>query len=87
MEIIVKKPTQEEKEFFNMQPTWGCEVSTFDWFYDAEESCILLEGEVTVTYGANQSVTFGAGDHVTFPKGLQCVWHVKKAVKKHYVFR
>ena len=25
-------------------------------------------------------------DLVVFPKGLSCVWQVKKAVRKHYVF-
>ncbi len=30
-------------------PTWGCEVSTFPWTYDAQETCLLLEGDVTVT--------------------------------------
>ena len=31
-------------------------------------------------------VSFGAGDLVTFPKGLDCTWRVKKAVRKHYFF-
>ena len=30
-------------------PIWGCEVSTFPWTYDAQETCLLLEGDVTVT--------------------------------------
>ena len=30
-------------------PTWGCGVSTFPWSYDEQETCLLLEGDVTVT--------------------------------------
>ena len=30
-------------------PTWGCEVSTFPWTYEEQETCLLLEGDVTVT--------------------------------------
>ena len=30
-------------------PTWGCEVSSFPWSYDASETCLLLEGQVLVT--------------------------------------
>ena len=85
MQIVVKKPTEAEVEAFSMKPTWGCEVSEFNWHYDEREQCILTEGEVTVEY-AGGSVTFGAGDHVTFSAGLSCVWKVTKPVKKNYEF-
>ena len=85
MRITVRKPTETEKEEMSVQPVWSCEVSEFDWFYDAEETCLLVEGEVTVEYEGG-SVSFGAGDLVVFPKGMACVWKVKKAVRKHYVF-
>ena len=86
MNIIVKKPTDAEKAEMQSKPVWGCDVSKFDWHYDQEESCLLIEGQVTVTY-AGGSVRFGAGDFVVFPKGLSCVWDVTKPVKKHYVFK
>ena len=85
MNIIVKKPTAEEKMQMGSMPTWECGVSEFDWHYDSEETCLLVEGEVTVSH-AGGSVSFGAGDYVVFPKGLSCVWKVSKPVKKHYVF-
>ncbi|OJU11969.1 MAG: cupin [Clostridiales bacterium 43-6] len=85
MEIIVKKPSPEEIAQIQKYPTWSCGVSEFDWFYDSQETCLILEGEVTVEYGTG-SVDFGTGDCVIFPKGLSCVWKVKKAVKKHYIF-
>jgi len=85
MSIIVKKPTGAERQAILSQPVWTCEVSEFDWFYDSEETCLLMEGEVTVTYDGG-SVSFGAGDYVVFPKGLSCVWKVSKPVRKHYRF-
>ena len=84
--IKVRKPTESEKADMFTKPTWGCEVSEFDWHYDSEETCLLTQGEVTVSYDGG-SVSFGAGDYVTFPKGLSCVWKVTKAVKKHYIFK
>jgi len=92
MNIIVKKPAEAEKAAMLGKPVWSCGVSEFDWYYDSEETCLLLEGEVTVSYEANGSdragsVSFGAGDYVVFPKGLSCVWRVTKPVKKHYVFK
>ena len=85
MQIIVRKATEAEVAEFSWKPTWGCEVSEFDWFYDERERCILTEGEVTVLYDGG-SVSFGAGDYVVFPEGLSCVWKVTKPVRKHYEF-
>lgn len=86
MKATVKKPTPEERALLEAQPTWSCEVSEFPWSYDMEETCLLLKGQVRVTYDGG-SVSFGAGDMVVFPKGLECVWHVTEPVEKHYMFR
>ncbi len=66
-------------------PIWTKEPSTFDWHYDDKETCLILEGEVTVKTKEG-TIGFGKGDLVTFPKGLDCTWQVKKAVRKHYSF-
>jgi len=86
MEIIVKKPNEAEKTDMQKKPTWECGVSEFDWYYDSEETCLLIEGEVEVSYSGGK-VNIVAGDMVVFPKGLSCVWKVTKAVKKYYVFK
>jgi len=67
-------------------PIWECEPSTFDWHYDQEESCYILAGEVTVKTTTGEEIEIGPGDFVTFPQGLDCVWTVRKAVRKHYQF-
>jgi len=84
--IIVRKPSAEEIETMQQQPTWGCGVSEFDWHYAQEETALIIEGEVTVDYNGG-SVSFGAGDLVVFPQGMHCIWKVTKAVNKHYIFR
>jgi len=38
-------------------PTWGCGVSTFPWTYDEQETCLLLEGDVSV-FAAGLSCTW-----------------------------
>ena len=86
MDIIIRKPTDREIVAMKTKPVWTCEVSEFDWRYDSEETCLIIEGDVTVKYGS-KSVSFAAGDLVVFPQGLSCVWQVKKAVKKHYMFK
>ena len=87
MEILVRKPTEREIEEMKSKPVWTCGVSRFDWFYDSEEICFIIEGEVVVEYGGSKNVTITEGDYVVFPRGLSCVWDVKKPIKKHYEFK
>ena len=89
MSILVTSPCPESKiEELGIQswPIWTCEASSFDWTYDDKETCLLLEGEVTVTPERGQPVKFGAGDLVTFPAGMNCKWDIHQAVRKHFRF-
>lgn len=87
MKIEVKRPAREELENQGVfdWPIWEKEVSRFDWHYDSEEICYLLEGQVDVTTPGGQNVTFSAGDMVRFPAGLSCTWDISTAVKKYFL--
>ena len=67
-------------------PIWTKEASTFPWFYDEQETCYFLEGEVTVTPEGGEPVKIGKGDLVVFPQGMSCTWTIHKDVRKHYRF-
>ncbi len=84
-DVIVRKPTDDEQQSCKSWPIWRCDQSTFDWNYTDQETCLLLEGKVTVTDGTH-SVQFSSGDLVIFPKALECTWNVQEAVVKHYNF-
>ncbi len=84
-DVIVRKPTQQESEICKNWPIWNCQPSTFDWAYTEKETCLILEGKVTVSDGKS-SVSFGPGDLVIFPSDLECTWQVHEPVKKHYNF-
>ncbi|MDX9845818.1 MAG: cupin domain-containing protein [Tenuifilaceae bacterium] len=86
--VVIRKLTDEEiiNKGINNWPIWEKEVSRFDWYYDAEEDCLILEGDVVVETNS-QSYSIKAGDFVTFQKGLSCVWDVKKPIRKHYCFK
>jgi uncharacterized cupin superfamily protein len=84
-DVVVRKPSPDEAERCKNWPIWKCEPSAFDWSYTEKETCLLLEGKVTVSDG-KYSVSFGAGDMVIFPEDLDCTWNVHEAVKKHYNF-
>ena len=68
--VVVKKPSEEETAACKSWPIWQAEPSTFDWEYTQKETCLLLEGKVTVS-DSEDSVTFGAGDMLIFPVNLE----------------
>jgi uncharacterized cupin superfamily protein len=86
MKINVKRPRTDELERNGVLewPIWEKEVSRFEWHYDTNETCYLLEGEVKVTTLDGETVQFGAGDMVQFPAGLSCTWDISVPVRKHY---
>jgi uncharacterized cupin superfamily protein len=85
-EIKVEKISEDElrqKGVFDW-PIWEKEVSRFDWHYDTDEQCYILDGRVRVEPAGGEAVEFGAGDFVWFPEGMDCVWEIKENVRKHY---
>ncbi|MBU0615723.1 MAG: cupin domain-containing protein [Nanoarchaeota archaeon] len=84
--IIVRKPTEKEKEDMEKCGVWDKGVSEFQWEYEIKETCLIISGEVTVTSDSGEAVSFKAGDYVVFPEGLKCTWKITKPVKKYYRF-
>lgn len=86
--VIIEKLSNDEvtKRGIKQWPIWTKEISQFDWYYDSEEECLFLEGDVDVKTPEGV-FNIKAGDFVTFKKRLKCVWVVKKPVRKHYDFK
>jgi uncharacterized cupin superfamily protein len=86
MDIVVRKLSDEEKETLGIYdwPIWRKGVASFEWTYNNEEECYIIEGEAEVETPDGKKYTIGADDFVSFPKGLCCTWHIKKSIRKHY---
>lgn len=87
-DVVVSKPQADQAETCKTWPIWTCQTSRFDWDYTQTETCLVLEGQVTVSDrpDTGESVSFGPGDMVVFPVDLKCVWEVTSPIKKHYSF-
>jgi len=85
--VIIEKYNEFEisKRGITSWPIWEKEVSEFDWYYDTQEQCLFLEGEVVIKT-KDEDFKIKKGDFVIFNKGLRCTWNVIKPVKKHYKF-
>ncbi len=84
-DIIIRKPTEEESAVAKAWPTWSAEASAFDWSYTQQETCLILEGQVTVSDDTG-SVQINPGDYVIFPTDLDCTWKITQPIRKHYSF-
>lgn len=86
-EIIISILSEEtiKQRGIRSWPIWEKEISRFDWQYSGDEECLILEGEVTVET-IKGTYAIKPGDFVTFKKGLECVWDIKKPIRKYYNF-
>ena len=86
--VLVKKLLENEIKKLGIYswPIWEKEISRFDWQYDTDEECLILEGEVEVETSVGK-ILIKSGDFVTFKSGLKCIWDIKKDIKKHYNFK
>jgi uncharacterized protein len=87
MNILIEQLDDEQLKELGVfrWPVWEKEESKFDWYYDSQERCYILEGSVDIITEFEQ-ITLHPGDFVTFPKGLECVWDINSTIRKHYSF-
>ena len=87
MRIEVERPEPDElgEEGVYSWPVWEHEEDKFDWFYDKTENCFIIEGKATIV-SEFENITIKPGDFVIFPAGLECVWDIHSAIRKHYSF-
>ncbi len=87
MKIVIKKLSDDEIKQMSIKswPIWTKEVSAFDWYYDSQEMCLILEGKAIIKTPFEE-VEIKKGDYVVFPVGLKCVWNVTEPIRKHYNF-
>jgi uncharacterized cupin superfamily protein len=78
-------PSEREIENAKSWSTWTKEISEFPWFYDDQETCLILEGEAEVSDEKGNFIFFKAGDMVQFEEGLECVWRIIKPIRKKYI--
>ena len=85
--VIVEKirPDELRARGIDRWPIWTKEPSRFEWTYRGDEQCYIIEGEFTVETDEG-TYAIKPGDFVTFSDGLECVWDIKKPVKKYYHF-
>lgn len=85
--IYVRKPTKEQKELLESQPTWEHDVEEWNAEYDDRtETFLVIQGKASIILEDGTKYDFETGDLVTCKPHTKCVWVVHEYIKKHYIF-
>jgi uncharacterized protein len=66
---------------------WQCSEGSFNWYYDLDETILILEGSILLENDTMSPTRYGPGDVVFFKNGAHAIWHVEGHVRKLAFFR
>ena len=61
---------------------WECSQGKFNWYYDVDETILILEGAIVLESDTMRPTRYGPGDVIFFKDGAHARWHVEGRVKK-----
>jgi hypothetical protein len=61
---------------------WHCTAGKFNWYYDFDETILILEGGIVLENDTMPPTRYGPGDVIFFKDGAHARWHVESHVKK-----
>jgi uncharacterized cupin superfamily protein len=61
---------------------WHCTEGRFNWYYDFDETILILEGSIVLESDTMLPTRYGPGEVVFFRNGAHARWHVEGHVKK-----
>ena len=61
---------------------WHCTAGKFNWYYDFDETILVLEGSIVLESDTMPARRYGPGDVIFFKDGAHARWHIESHVKK-----
>lgn len=61
---------------------WECSEGKFHWYYDIDETILILEGSIVLESDTMPPTRYGPGDVILFRNGAHAKWHVEGHVRK-----
>jgi len=61
---------------------WECTEGKFNWYYNCDETIMILEGAIVLENDTMRPTRYGPGDVIFFRKGAHARWHVQGRVRK-----
>jgi uncharacterized cupin superfamily protein len=61
---------------------WQCSAGKFNWYYDFDETILILEGAIVLENDTMPPTRYGPGDVIFFKDGAHAKWHIEDHVRK-----
>ena len=61
---------------------WQCTEGKFNWYYDFDETILIIEGSIVLENDTMNPTRYGPGDVIFFKDGAHARWHVEGHVRK-----
>jgi uncharacterized cupin superfamily protein len=61
---------------------WHCTAGKFNWYYDFDETILILEGGIVLESDTMPPTRYGPGDVIFFKDGAHARWRIESHVKK-----
>ena len=61
---------------------WECSEGRFNWYYDFDETILILEGSIVLESDGMPPTRYSVGDVIFFKDGAHAKWHVEGRVRK-----
>jgi uncharacterized protein len=61
---------------------WHCTAGKFNWYYDFDETVMILDGSIVLESDGMPPTRYVAGDVIFFKDGAHAKWHIEDHVKK-----
>ena len=61
---------------------WECSEGRFNWYYDFDETILILEGSIVLENDTLRPTRYGPGDVIFFRNGAHARWYVEGRVRK-----
>ena len=60
---------------------WECSEGRFNWYYDFDETILILEGSIVLENDTMRPTRYGKGDVIFFRNGAHARWYVEGRVR------
>jgi uncharacterized cupin superfamily protein len=77
----------ESEDGFVSHWTWDCTAGRFRWYYDVDETIVIITGSVSIQVDDEPPVPLQVGDAAYFAAGHWVTWTVPDYVRKQAVVR
>jgi uncharacterized cupin superfamily protein len=61
---------------------WECSEGRFNWYYDFDETVLILDGSIVLESDGMPPTRYSKGDVIFFKDGAHAKWHVEGRVRK-----